>query len=405
METTTLPATIIPVDEIKSIVTNAPEVLENNQLIVSKAVSACEKLIEGITANGMSAEYDELCNTALVRLRERKEEITNERKPLTQMFDKIRDVFTDLEGKLDPKKPTSVYARIQKIRDDWATQQRNEQREKELALQRKQAKDKEAIDIKAAIEIQLRGCMLDHLNARRSILLELFNGMTLETYEESVKSIKDFDKVLPYEVLKVYRVNKSYHTEEDLVGFVGQKKSELYEELKGMFTMAIEKTKSELLDKVTGKKTELEAIANANKEQAALLEKQKAAREKADKDRIEQEALKEKEDATNMVESGKQIDLAQTLFDNEIAKAEILPDSTARVREGYTITVLKPQGYLNIVNTFFNHKGNKMGVEELEKKTLLQMKKFCEDLAHKGGEKMISQFLTYSESFKTVAKK
>lgn len=403
MENKNLPA--IPVDEIKSIVTSAPLTLENNQLIVSKAVSACEKLIAGIEANGMSAEYDELCNTALVRLRERKEEITNERKPLTQMFDRIRDVFTELEGKLDPKKAGSVYARIQQIRDDWAKKQRDEQRERELQRQRKEAKEKEEVNIKAAIEIQLRDVMLTYLNSRKVFMMELFNGMTLETYNEAVASIKGFDQVLPYDILKVHRVNMSYHNDDDLKAFVQQKKSELYEELKGMFSMAIEKTKSELLDKVIGKKTELEAIANANKEQAALLEKQKAAREKADKDRIEQEAIAAKKKSDELVDMNKQTQTAEILFAAEIEKAELVTESTAQVREGYTITVLKPQGLLLVAQFYMQHEGNAKTVDFLLKRTFTQMVKFAEDKAHKENLKIESPLIRYEESFKTVAKR
>lgn len=402
-ETATLPA-LIPVEDIKNIVSSAPEVLEKNTSLVNKAVEYCNSLLERAKTEGMSPELDAILNKTLVRMRERKEEITNERMPLTQMFDKIRTVFTDLEKKLDPKNPMSVYSQIQAVRDDYAKKLRDEAKEKELALQRKLAKDKEAIDIKGAIEIQIRDNVLNYQDAQRAMVTGIFNSLTLDTFEEGKASIQKFSNVLPYEVLKVYRVNKSYHSDDELNAFVALAKADMFDQLKTSFAAAIEAIKAELMDKISGKKAELQAIATADAQQKAALEKQRKAREEEEARKREDELLKAKEEATAKVEAAKQVSIANTLFDNQIAKAEIVVEA-APVRTGYEITVLAPTGYLNIVQAYFNNEGLSKKVDYLEKRTLGQMKKFCEELAHKSGEKLDSPFLVYTETIKTTAKK
>lgn len=402
-ETATLPA-LIPVEDIKAIVNGAPEVLEKNTELVNKAVDYCNTLIMRAKTEGMSPELDTILNKTLVRMRERKEEITNERTPLTQMFDKIRGVFTDLEKKLDPKNPASVYSQIQVIRDDYAKKLRDEAKEKEIELQRKLAKDKEAIDIKGAIEIQLRDNVINYQDAQKAILIGIFNSLTLETFDAGMQSVSDFSNVLPYEILKVYRVNKNYHSDEELSGFVAMAKAALFDELKTAFASNIEATKTELRDKSSGKKSELQAIAKADEAQKVALENQRKAREEEDRKRREAESLKAKDEATAKVEGAKQVSIANTLFDNQIAKAEIVVES-APVRTGYEITVLAATGYLNIVQTYFNNEGLSKKPDYLEKRTLGQMKKFCEELAHKSGQKIDSPFLVYAETIKTTAKK
>lgn len=46
---------------------------------------------------------------------------------------------------------------------------------------------------------------------------------------------------------------------------------------------------------------------------------------------------------------------------------------------------------------WFEREGKNLPNEKIEKKSIAQMKKFCEDIANKDGEIITSNFITYKE--------
>ena len=90
----------------------------------------------------------------------------------------------------------------------------------------------------------------------------------------------------------------------------------------------------------------------------------------------------------------------QNLFD----ASDISENDNSHIRTGYSITVLHPSGYAQIANYYFEKEGLQQPINALERKTLGQMKTFCEKQAHKTGELIQSKYLKYEETYKAVAK-
>ena len=141
METTTKNNTaIIPVEEFKSIIEAGPTALSINQDKITKASRACERLLEQIRAEGMNDELDAQCNSLLIKLKNTLTDINERRKPLTEIFDRIRKAFTELEAKIDPAKKDSIYALIQSERNKFATVKIQEQKRRQDEADRKLAR-------------------------------------------------------------------------------------------------------------------------------------------------------------------------------------------------------------------------------------------------------------------------
>ncbi len=74
-------------------------------------------------------------------------------------------------------------------------------------------------------------------------------------------------------------------------------------------------------------------------------------------------------------------------------------------RSGYQITILHQAGAVEIFNFWFQKEGANCTIDEIEKKSIAQMKGFCERVAHKDGEMIQSKYLKYEPVYKAVNRK
>jgi flagellar biosynthesis GTPase FlhF len=194
------------------------------------------------------------------------------------------------------------------------------------------------------------------------------------------------------------------------------------------YKQTIHQMKLDLTDKLHGKKKELDAAETARQnkiaaDKAAAEAKneadKKAAQEAADKaaaeerrlakekaDREERERIQREEDdkaaklkAEQDAEATKQVEMAQTLFDNAVETAAVVEE--VKAIEGYEIEVVNPAGWLQIAQFWFQNEGIKCSNDEIEKKTFKQMKAFCEKWYKKNGATGLSSpYIKYNEVFK-----
>ena len=104
-----------------------------------------------------------------------------------------------------------------------------------------------------------------------------------------------------------------------------------------------------------------------------------------------QELLKFSEKSTANIEAEKTGATLQTLFEQDYQV------QTANVKKELKIEVLNPAGYGQIFMFWFEREGKNLPNEKIEKKTIAQMKKFCEDAANKNAEVIDSNTLKYVE--------
>lgn len=384
------------------ITATAPEVLAKSQTRVANAKQAGENLLAKLVAE-MNDQGDEEANSYLVKARKTLELITNERKPITQLLDAVKKEFTTIEADLDPKRAESIVSRIQDIRNKYATWKLEEQKRKEAEAAKIKAVEKEKSDTRAAIEISLANWFNEFQTDSIQTLHDTFNEMALATFEQDKKSIIDWPEVYPIEHFNSFKLSVTtlYLSKDDKIALKVDVSDGKYDEFKTTYKAKIAETKADLVSKMPSKKAELEAIADAEKNNAAEAERLKAEkdkREQAEKDRIAKE--KSEADAKAKTEADAKAKAAemQTLFNVE-------SQTTAKERTGYEIIIKHPAAFGLIFQFWFEKEGKDLPIDQLEKKTLGQMKSFCEKYAHKNNETITSPYIQYKEEVKVQARK
>ena len=138
----------------------------------------------------------------------------------------------------------------------------------------------------------------------------------------------------------------------------------------------ISQEKSEISYKLSGRKSELEAIAEAEKvniEEANRLKADADRRKAEDEEAAKAEASRILSEEMAKTQNEKAQSEIQTMFEETEASQEIAP---VKVKEEYSIQVLGSAGWLAIVNFYFQREGLNETPEKLESKTLRSMKLF-----------------------------
>lgn len=406
-ETTT--AGLVKFEELPAIAANAPEILMLNQNLLAKAQGRGQALLDTIAAEGMTDDLDKACNDFLVTCKVAIEKMNDRRSPITKMFTAIAKEFTTLEAPLDSSKPDSLYSKIQVERNLYAKKKAEIQRQKELEIQRKQAIEQEKIDLKARVEQCLRDAYLTKLYAFKAKGNAFFNEITLENIDIKKDEIEKLAIVYPRD--KFYElpvtVTSVYLAKEDLAELIFDTRVKLYDELSANFRENMEDLKAHLLEQIPARKNELVEISKASKAEKQRLQDEADRRKKEEEIRIAREQDAAKREAENKVKISQDAETANTLFDAESEKAQLIDTSGAKVKNGYKITVLAPAGYQQIAAFWFSKFLNKTTIDQLEKKSLGQMKKDLETLAQASGgnDRIISEYVQYEEDFKAIAKK
>lgn len=391
-------------DSDLTVIKGASDTLILNEATISKAVSSCEKILARIEKDGMNEELDDLCNRALVRLKEVHTEAMANRSPLTKIFDEIRTKFTTLETKIDSAKKDSVYGRIQAKRNAFATVQKEKQREKEEAAANKLKGENEKITLKAEAEIQMRNGFLRDLDSAKQLLQDVFNETTLLNYKEHHEKIVKWDDTYHKNEFNALQVSLRalYLTPADVETITLNACAGKFALWTAEYKDSIRNMKQDLMDKMPGKKLELEAMANANATEKKRLQKIADQRKIAE----DEKALQESKDlllkSTQEIEAAKQVELTNSLFDNTVELSFV---SQANVAENYEIIVHHPSGYMLLFQLWFQREGIRCTNEEIEKKTVKQMVAFCAKLYKDTKEKPDSPYIEYKPVYKVRAQK
>lgn len=391
-------------NQLQEVIVSGSEILQKSELRVSKALSVGEKLVMEIDANGMSAEMDERANKFLVNCRNAKSEIEAERKPITAFFDTIRKQFTEIEGNLDPKKIGTYPAKLQAYRDAYVKKLREEEEAKKREAQAKLDKDNEVINIRTSIDSQLSEYVQAHVLERKQKLQSSFNAISLETFEAKQKALKilsiSYDKAHFDSFSPSY--DRKYVTKEEGIEILNELMSTKdFNLISAVVIDDIQKFKLELIDKLPSLKTSLEEMAKAGKEEAERLAAEKAKRE-ADADakmKADAEA-KAKSDAEEL-ERKKVAEQTNAMMDNTLLVDSVAPET----RDGYKINILNISGVAEVFTFWLQNEGINLTVEEMEKKTITQMKAFCEKVGHKNGNMIVSANVNYEPVYKAVNRK
>lgn len=393
-------------EQINSLVVQTNEAINANQTSAQRAKQAGFALVDEISERGMSDEMDERCNVMLVKIRKTQAAMLERRKPITQMFDTLKKVFTGFESELDPKTNGSVYFQIQQARDIYAAEKAEKARKEEAERQKILAIENEKVEIKTKINLALNEWFEAHLQNSINILLGFFNNASLSDFNEKSLSIKafpvDYDRKHFDQFTK--SVNVIYVDQNTVTTIIDESKTdEQFKLFAEVYWNKIDDLKLNLIEKLPGKLQELQAIAEAEKtnaEEAERLKAEAAEREAAEKLKQQQEAEQRKLEAENKAASEKATGQMQNLFDATPTETV----NTAQVRSGYEITVTHQKGWLEVFNFWWLKEGYDLPIDAIGRKSLDQMKTFCQNYAAKEGEQIKSPYVKYKETFKAVAK-
>lgn len=451
METMTNNIAII--ENSAAVFKSAGEIYLSNQSRSAKAISVGKNILELIDENGMTPELDQRAMTYLTNVSKALTEMKEGREEVTQIMDALKKMYTEVENVLDIKKPGSVPALIQSERNEYAKKCAEERRKKDEEIARKAAKAQEAIDVKAHATTALTAQFNKWLVERKTKMVSFFNGLTLDTFAEGEKRIREAKIKVEFIPAPVDIGFAKHHSVNEIKAMSEEIFAEISSDWASTATAEMELLRDDLIEKLPSKHAELteqkrladeaeaqrkaaeeaerkrqEDIAAASAKEKARLEeeaakarvieqqkqaelkaKQEAAlaeqkqREKEEADRIAAEAQEAQRKAEQEAEIKRQGEQTMALFDKEAELAETVTAPDAR--QGYEITVLHAAGYVQIFQMWFEREGKNLPLNKVGNTKLDQMKAWCERIAHKTGEKIESKFLKYDSTFKAINKK
>ena len=109
----------------------------------------------------------------------------------------------------------------------------------------------------------------------------------------------------------------------------------------------------------------------------------------------------EKAKAAKEAEIANAADKTNAMMDNMVLNDSIAPET----RDGFKITLLNKTAVAEIFTFWFQREGMTLTISELEKKSITQMKAFCEKIGHKSGDMIVSENLKYEPVYKAVNRK
>lgn len=429
---------LINPETFTELITGAPEVLERNRTSVQRANEAGQTILDTIEGSGMSDELDLAANNYQLKIKKTYDDMQGRRKPITQILDEVKKAFTTLEANIDPKNPSSMFAKVQTYRDSWAQKKKDDERKAEQERIRKINLEKEKNEVRAKAEVLISNSFNAFLTQKLNEMSRLLNDATLQTIDTNAEMIINFPEQYPEDHFNrisipviASGIPVSLVTMEDVAGIVAEVKEAKKDSFIQQYTLDIQSHKESLSLNIQARREELQAAEQARiaaeqaaeqariaaqqaakdaaaKAEAERLQKladeaaaeqkrladEKKQREDNEAKRLAEEAAQREEAAKKEAEATKETANMQTLFD---ASADAAEANAAGVKEAYEIQVTNPSAYLLIAQFWMEKEGMKLTADEIEKKTFKQMKTFCEKHALKTEEKIKSQYIIYKE--------
>ena len=393
---------LIKIDEVKSILSSFPDTIGKNSSSVKKCNEAGQALLDTIEGEGMNETIDQAAADYLKKVYVTLKNMDERRKPITQIFDKVRSFFTSQEKEIDPKDSTTIPGKLVVKRNEYAKYKyEEEQRRKKEAEQRARIETEKA-NYQQTIENSLLSYFNQYLSSKVSELQAIFSNLTHENFDREVIGITVFQTDYPKSHFDKFSADSatyyiSQETKKEIRRNILQGR---YEQLAQQYKAKILNVKQDLIDRIPSKRNELaelEQLRLANAEAAAKAEELRKQREIEATSKRMEEIKREEEAAKQEAALKAQQSTIGSLFAG--AAASVAPPPTnAKVKE--KIVIVNLQGYLEVFQMWWLNEGKALPVEELEK-IFKKMITYCEKQANSKDQKHIeSQFIRYEADVK-----
>lgn len=370
---------IVKSENIAPILQKAPESYQANQLSSQRCDAAGKAILDAINAVGMTDDLDQKAATFIDKARRTVKAMNERRTPVTKLFDQIRGAYTCLENSIDPTKNGTIAFQLQAKRNEYAAKKRAEEDQRQREQLAKQQHDQAITKFNLDIEDDMKRQLQNQINGMIQTLQTISQSLTLENYEAILDKVKN----IPTDLSQAWfdslttTVPAPYSIRAETVQLINDKKAAIRNQFFEQYKYEAETNRDYILDRLPSKKAELERIAKANAEEAAILQKEKEAREAAEAKQREEERQKKELENIKKQQAQRQAVQMQGLFDNQATLSAYQPKSKVTKK----IHLLNPEGIMPVIAMWWNYDGYKLTIDELAKMFKKQIT-FVEKLAN-----------------------
>lgn len=393
---------LIKVEEFTSLMKSAPDALGKNQKSIANCNSAGQAILDMIQGEGMTDELDAKAAEYLKKVNVTITNMKSRRAPVTQLFDRIRSIFTTDEKAIDPKDKSTIPGKIAAERDRYAALKREEERRKQQEMQRQANIEKEKGTYRLAIEQAINTHMSSYFAEQQKNLSHIWESITLATFELKEKSIRGWSTLYPREHFDTFNQDITIYyldaqTKENIKAEILNNK---YSAFSQQYKFDMEDLRQSFIDRLSSKKQELieeEELRKKDAEAAAKAETERKQREEEERKQRELEIQQKEHEQQQKAESSIQSAQMNSLFATAAAS---VTTRTSKAKMTERIKILHPAGFLEIYQMWWINEGQNLTIEELEK-IHKKMISFCEKKANSDDEmKIKSKYIRYEEEVK-----
>lgn len=393
---------LIKVEEFTSLMKSAPDALGKNQKSIANCNSAGQAILDTIQGEGMTDELDAKAAEYLKKVNVTITNMKSRRAPVTQLFDRIRSIFTTDEKAIDPKDKSTIPGKIAAERDRYAALKREEERRKQQEMQRQANIEKEKGTYRLAIEQAINTHMSSYFAEQQKNLSHIWESITLATFELKEKSIRGWSTLYPREHFDTFNqdITTYYLDAQTKANIKAEILSNKYSAFSQQYKFDMEDLRQSFIDRLSSKKQELieeEELRKKDAEAAAKAEAERKQREEEERKQRELEIQQKEHEQQQKAESSIQSAQMNSLLATAAAS---VTTRTSKAKVTERIKILHPAGFLEIYQMWWINEGQNLTIEELEK-IHKKMISFCEKKANSNDEmKIKSKYIRYEEEVK-----
>lgn len=393
---------LIKVEEFTSLMKSAPDALGKNQKSIANCNSAGQTILDTIQGEGMTDELDAKAAEYLKKVNVTITNMKSRRAPVTQLFDRIRSIFTTDEKAIDPKDKSTIPGKIAAERDRYAALKREEERRKQQEMQRQANIEKEKGTYRLVIEQAINTHMSSYFAEQQKNLSHIWESITLATFELKEKSIRGWSTLYPREHFDTFNqdITTYYLDAQTKENIKAEILSNKYSAFSQQYKFDMEDLRQSFIDRLSSKKQELieeEELRKKDAEAAAKAETERKQREEEERKQRELEIQQKEHEQQQKAESSIQSAQMNSLFATAAAS---VTTRTSKAKVTERIKILHPAGFLEIYQMWWINEGQNLTIEELEK-IHKKMISFCEKKANSDDEmKIKSKYIRYEEEVK-----
>lgn len=390
---------IIRQENIQTIVSAAPESYRNNSLSRAKCAIAGQRILDAITSEGMTDNLDQQAALYIEKARKTVKKMNERRAPVTKLFDEIRKEFTAIENAIDPTKADTIPYKLQVLRNQYAAKKRAEEEERRRREYERRQAEVARTKLRQDIEDDFRNRVFAFTNKACAELSAIDDAITLESYDASQKQIEEYPEALPSDFLEGLHTLVSIPagvSADEVRAAEAEIKTKFGSQYAETYAGEVISTKQYLLARLPSKKSSLERMLQASKEESSRIKEAMEARKGKDSEEQEAERRRKEENARKNAE----IERMQTDMEGLFNQQAVMQDYQPKVKVSQKINILNPEGIMPIFSMWWREEGCNLSVDEL-KKIFKKQISFCEKLADKSDIYIKDENIEYVEDVKS----